>query len=109
MTQYPLLPLQFSLRIIFSSFPIMKGASFFSCLLIFTGLLGCSESQKNDILVKIEDYELTKASYEFILENNKHHLGKTDKQINDALMEQTFIMAYALEHHYDPQTSTSML
>lgn len=100
MTQYPLLSLQIRLRIIFSSFPIMKGASFFSCLLIFTGLLGCSESQKNDILVKVEDYELTKASYEFILGNNR----KTDKQINDALMEQAFIMAYALEHHYDTIT-----
>lgn len=68
-------------------------------LFILIGV-GCSQHVKDDILLQIGDYKLTVAEYEFI-RNSARYKQNSDEQLQNILIEEGRLIAYALEHKYD--------
>lgn len=62
--------------------------------------VGCSSFHKDDILLQIGHYKLTVADYEFIRNSTKYQ-NKSNEQLQSDLLEEGFMIAFALEHKYD--------
>ncbi|MFV0588077.1 peptidyl-prolyl cis-trans isomerase [Bacteroides reticulotermitis] len=62
--------------------------------------IGCSQYKKDDILLQIGSYKLTVEDYEFIRNSDKYN-KKSNEHLQNALLEEGQIIAFALEHKYD--------
>lgn len=62
--------------------------------------VGCSSFYKDDVLLQIGHYKLTVADYEFIRNSTKYQ-RKSNEQLQSDLLEEAFMIAFALEHKYD--------
>lgn len=68
-------------------------------LFLFIGV-GCSQYKKEDILLQIGDHKLSVADYEYI-RNNAKYKKYGDEQLQNALIEEGKLIAFALDHKYD--------
>lgn len=62
--------------------------------------VGCSSFHKDDVLLQIGHYKLTVADYEFIRNSTKYQ-KRSNEQLQSDLLEEGFMIAFALEHKYD--------
>ena len=70
-------------------------------LVLLTAFMGgCNRPGTDDRLLKIGAWQLTIADYEFV-SNSAQYKTLTPEQLQDRLVEDGRILAYALEHHYD--------
>ena len=70
-------------------------------LIIITGfLVGCQHLHSDDVLLKIGSYTLSMADYTLV-RNSAQYKQLDDEQLQDRLVEEGRILAYALEHRFD--------
>jgi hypothetical protein len=76
----------------------MKVVTMLVCLAGFMG--GCNQLPAGGILLQIGSYKLTPGEYEYI-RNSAPCKALTNEQLQDKLIEEGRILAYALDHQYD--------
>ncbi len=63
-------------------------------------MAGCNPLRTDDILLQIGSFKLTPADYKYI-RNSAPYKALTNEQLQDKLIEEGRILAYALAHKYD--------
>jgi hypothetical protein len=76
----------------------MKLVTMLVCLAGCMG--GCNQLTTGDVLLQIGPYKLTPSEYEFV-RNSVPYKTLTSEQLQEKLIEEGRILAYALDHHYD--------
>jgi hypothetical protein len=77
---------------------LMKN-KFIRPLLLLLLVIGCTRNKSNDILLKAGKYEFTVSDYDMLKTRTNHQF--TDPKQEDKLIDNAYILAFALENRYD--------